>query len=108
MIEKEITTMNLNNAKYYGQNPQMNQFTEELAELIQAVAEGDPQHIAEDVFELELRRDYIGVKTKISAEYLQKYILPSCLEGVLMGEYDRMAYMLGAVTGCNNAPEDLR
>lgn len=25
MIEKEITTMNLNNAKYYGQNPQMNQ-----------------------------------------------------------------------------------
>lgn len=66
------------------------------------------RHIAEDVFELELRRDYIGVKTKISAEYLQKYILPSCLEGVLMGEYDRMAYMLGAVTGCNNAPEDLR
>lgn len=66
------------------------------------------RYIAEDVFELELRRDYIGVKTKISAEYLQKYILPSCLEGVLMGEYDRMAYMLGAVTGCNNAPEDLR
>lgn len=66
------------------------------------------RHIAEDVFELELRRDYIGVKTKISAEYLQKYILPSCLEGVLMGEYDRMAYMLGAVTGCNNAPEDLK
>lgn len=33
MIEKEITTMNLNNAKYYGQNPQMNHFTEELAEL---------------------------------------------------------------------------
>lgn len=66
------------------------------------------RHIAEDVFELELRRDYIGVKTKVSAEYLQKYILPSCLEGVLMGEYDRMAYMLGAVTGCNNAPEDLR
>ena len=32
----------------------------------------------------------------------------SCVEGVLMGEYDRMAYMLGAVTGCNNAPEDLR
>ena len=66
------------------------------------------RHIAEDVFELELCRDYIGVKTKVSAEYLQKYIPPSCLESVLMGEYDRMAYMLGAVTGCNNAPEDLR
>lgn len=54
MIEKEITTMNLNNAKYYGQNPQMNQFTEELAELIQAVAEGDPQHIAEEIADVEL------------------------------------------------------
>lgn len=54
MIEKEITTMNLNNAKYYGQNPQMNQFTEELAELIQAVAEGDSQHIAEEIADVEL------------------------------------------------------
>lgn len=54
MIEKEITTMNLNNAKYYGQNPQMNQFTEELAELIQAVVEGDPQHIAEEIADVEL------------------------------------------------------
>lgn len=54
MIEKEITTMNLNNAKYYGQHLQMNQFTEELAELIQAVAEGDPQHIAEEIADVEL------------------------------------------------------
>ena len=54
MIEKEITTMNLNNAKYYGQNPQMNQFTEELAELIQAVAEGDPQHIAKEIADVEI------------------------------------------------------
>lgn len=66
------------------------------------------RHIAEDVFELELRRDYIGVKSKVSAEYLQKYIPHSCLEGFLMGEYDRLSYMLGAVTGCNNAPEDLK
>lgn len=66
------------------------------------------RHIAEDVFELELRRDYIGVKTNISGEYMNKYVPQSCVEGVLMGEYDRMAYMLGAVTGCNNAPEDLR
>lgn len=50
------------------------------------------RHIAEDVFELELRRDYIGVKTKVSAEYLQKYIPHSCLEGFLMGEYDRLSY----------------
>ncbi len=66
------------------------------------------RYIAEDVFELELRRDYIGVKTKISCEYMNKYVPQSCVEGVLMGEYDRMAYMLGAVTGCNNAPEDLK
>lgn len=66
------------------------------------------RYIAEDVFELELRRDYIGVKTKISSEYMNKYVPQSCVEGVLMGEYDRMAYMLGAVTGCNSAPEDLR
>ena len=50
----------------------------------------------------------VGVKTKVSAEYLQKYIPHSCLEGFLMGEYDRLSYMLGAVTGCNNAPEDLK
>lgn len=54
MIEKEITTMNLNNAKYYGQRMQMNHFTEELAELIQAVAEGDSQHIAEEIADVEL------------------------------------------------------
>lgn len=66
------------------------------------------RNIAEDVFELELRRDYIGVKTNISGEYMNKYVPQSCVEGFLMGEYDRMAYMLGAVTGCNNAPEDLR
>lgn len=66
------------------------------------------RHIAGDVFELELRRDYIGVKTMMSGEYMNKYVPQSCVEGVLMGEYDRMAYMLGAVTGCNNAPEDLR
>lgn len=66
------------------------------------------RHIAEDVFELELRRDYIGVKTSVSGEYMNKYVPQSCVGGVLMGEYDRMAYMLGAVTGCNNAPEDLR
>lgn len=66
------------------------------------------RHIAEDVFELELRRGYIGIKTNMSGEYMNKYVPQSCVEGVLMGEYDRMAYMLGAVTGCNNAPEDLR
>ena len=66
------------------------------------------RYIAQDVFELELRRDYIGVKTKLSVEYMNKYVPQSCVDGVLMGEYDRMAYMLGAVTGCNNAPEDLR
>lgn len=49
------------------------------------------RHIDEDVFELELRRDYIGVKTKLSGEYMNKYVPQSCVEGVLMGEYDRMA-----------------
>lgn len=52
--------MNLNNAKYYGQNPQMNQFTEELAELIQAVVEGDPQHVAEEIADVIVYRDGIG------------------------------------------------
>lgn len=66
------------------------------------------RNIAENVFELELRRDYIGVKTKVCGGYLRKYILPGSLEGFLMGEYDRLSYMLGAVTGCNNAPEDLK
>lgn len=108
MTDKKITELNLKSATYYGAQLQMNHFTEELAELIQAAAEGDPQHIAENVFELELRKDYIGVKTKVPAGYLQKYIPHSCLEGFLMGEYDRLSYMLGAVTGCNNAPEDLK
>lgn len=41
------------------------------------------RHIADDVFELELRRDYIGVKTNISGEYMNKYVPQSCVGGVL-------------------------
>ena len=48
MTDKEITELNLKSATYYGAQLQMNHFTEELAELIQAAAEGDPQHIAEE------------------------------------------------------------
>lgn len=43
------------------------------------------RHIAEDVFELELRRDYIGVKTSVSGEYMNKYVPQSCVGGRLDG-----------------------
>lgn len=36
MTDKEITELNLKSATYYGAQLQMNHFTEELAELIQA------------------------------------------------------------------------
>lgn len=38
MTDKEITELNLKSATYYGAQLQMNHFTEELAELIQAAA----------------------------------------------------------------------
>lgn len=66
------------------------------------------RNIDENVLELELRRDYIGVKTKVPAGYLREHIRHGCLEYFLMGEYDRLSCMLGAVTGRNNAPEDLK
>ena len=43
MSDKEISELNLKSAEHYGLQLQMNHFTEELAELIQAVAERDPQ-----------------------------------------------------------------
>lgn len=43
MTDKEITELNLKSATYYGAQLQMNHFTEELAELIQAAAEGGPR-----------------------------------------------------------------
>lgn len=46
MTDKEITGMNLVNAIYYGRNQQINHFTEEFAELIQAFAEENATHIA--------------------------------------------------------------
>ena len=39
MSDKEISELNLKSAEHYGLQLQMNHFTEELAELIQAVAE---------------------------------------------------------------------
>lgn len=66
----------------------------------------------------ELRDERAAVVKAIQDAGLMRYevcILPKpentsscCLEGFLMGEYDRLSYMLGAVTGCNNAPEDLK
>lgn len=70
MIEKEITTMNLNNAKYYGQNPQMNQFTEELAELIQAVAEENPAHIAEEIADVEIMVEQMEYLLPLDIKYI--------------------------------------
>lgn len=49
MTDKEITGMNLVNAIYYGRNQQINHFTEELAELIQAFAEENATHIADEI-----------------------------------------------------------
>lgn len=54
MTDKKITELNLKSATYYGAQLQMNHFTEELAELIQAAAEGDPQHIAEEIADVEV------------------------------------------------------
>ena len=49
MTDKKITELNLKSATYYGAQLQMNHFTEELAELIQAAAEGDPDMSKDEV-----------------------------------------------------------
>ena len=54
MSDKEIYELNLKNAAHYGAQLQMNQFTEELAELIQAIAEENPAHIAEEIADVEI------------------------------------------------------
>lgn len=70
MTDKEITELNLKSATYYGAQLQMNHFTEELAELIQAAAEGDPQHIAEEIADVEVmveQMEYCAAFYKITA-----------------------------------------
>lgn len=54
MTDMELTALNIKSARYYGPQLQMNHFTEELAELIQAVTENSPEQITEEIADVEV------------------------------------------------------
>lgn len=73
MTDKEITELNLKSATYYGAQLQMNHFTEELAELIQAAAEGDPQHIAEEIADVEVMVEQMEYLLSLDRIYIESW-----------------------------------
>lgn len=73
MTDKEITELNLKSATYYGAQLQMNHFTEELAELIQAAAEGDPQHIAEEIANVEVMVEQMEYLLSLDTIYIESW-----------------------------------
>ena len=73
MTDKEITELNLKSATYYGAQLQMNHFTEELAELIQAAAEGDPQHIAEKIADVEVVVEQMEYLLSLDTIYIESW-----------------------------------
>lgn len=73
MTNKEITALNLKSATYYGAQLQMNHFTEELAELIQAAAEGDPQHIAEEIADVEVMVEQMEYLLSLDTVYIERW-----------------------------------
>ena len=73
MTDKEITELNLKSATYYGAQLQMNHFTEELAELIQAAAEGDPQHIAEEIADVEVMVEQMEYLLSLDTIYIESW-----------------------------------
>lgn len=73
MTDNEITEMNLLSAAHYGQQWQMNHFTEELAELIQAVCEEDPAHIAEEIADVEIMVEQMEHLLPLDIKYINTW-----------------------------------
>lgn len=73
MSDKEISELNLKSAEHYGLQLQMNHFTEELAELIQAVAERDPKHIAEEKADVEVMVEQMEYLLTLDRDVIKRY-----------------------------------
>ena len=73
MSDKEISELNLKRAEHYGLQLQMNHFTEELAELIQAVAECDPKHVAEEMADVEVMVEQMEYLLTLDKDVIKKY-----------------------------------
>lgn len=73
MSDKEISELNMKNAEHYGLQLQMNHFTEELAELIQAVAECDPKHVAEEMADVEVMVEQMEYLLTLDKDVIKKY-----------------------------------
>lgn len=73
MSDKEIYELNLKNAAHYGAQLQMNQFTEELAELIQAIAEENPAHIAEEIADVEIMVEQMEYLLPLGIKYIKAW-----------------------------------
>lgn len=73
MSDKEISELNLKSAEHYGLQLQMNHFTEELAELIQAVAECDPKHVAEEMADVEVMVEQMEYLLTLDKDVIKKY-----------------------------------
>lgn len=73
MSDKEIYELNLKSAAHYGVQLQMNQFTEELAELIQAIAEENPAHIAEEIADVEIMVEQMEYLLPLGIKYIKAW-----------------------------------
>ena len=73
MSDNEISELNLKSAEHYGLQLQMNHFTEELAELIQAVAECDPKHVAEEMADVEVMVEQMEYLLTLDKDVIKKY-----------------------------------
>lgn len=73
MSDKEISELNLKGAEHYGLQLQMNHFTEELAELIQAVAECDPKHVAEEIADVEIMVEEMEYLLTLDRDVIKRY-----------------------------------
>lgn len=73
MSDKEISELNLKSAEHYGLQLQMNHFTEELAELVQAVAECDPKHVAEEMADVEVMVEQMEYLLTLDRDVIKRY-----------------------------------
>lgn len=73
MSDNEISELNLKSAAHYGAQLQMNQFTEELAELIQAIAEENPAHIAEEIADVEIMVEQMEYLLPLGIKYINAW-----------------------------------
>lgn len=72
MTDKEIAGMNLVNAICCGRNQQINHFTNELAELIQAFAEESATHIAEEIADVEIIVEQMEYLLPLDIKYIDE------------------------------------